>query len=254
MDGTLLDENGVLNDEFFDILPKLKEKGVTFAVASGRQYYNLLEKFNKVKDEILYIAENGTYVVHKGKELYSNFLSLDIVHELIDLGRAITNCELVLCGKNSAYIECSSESFVKEVKKYYHRYEIVEDLKMVKDEILKFTICDFLGAAENSNKHFSLYRDKLQVTVSGSIWLDIVNQGVNKGIAISKLQSLLNISPKETMVFGDYYNDLEMLQSAYHSYAMENAHDDIKKHARFIAKSNKDNGVIETIKENFQLK
>ena len=50
------------------------------------------------------------------------------------------------------------------------------------------------------------------------------------------------------MVFGDYLNDLEMMVSAYHSYAMENAHDDLKKVARFRAKSNDENGVVQAIK------
>ena len=50
------------------------------------------------------------------------------------------------------------------------------------------------------------------------------------------------------MVFGDYLNDLEMMLSGYYSYAMENAHEDLKKVARFRAKSNNDNGVIDVIK------
>ena len=50
------------------------------------------------------------------------------------------------------------------------------------------------------------------------------------------------------MAFGDYLNDLEMMSSAYHSYAMENAHDDLKKVARFRAKSNDESGVVHAIK------
>ena len=51
------------------------------------------------------------------------------------------------------------------------------------------------------------------------------------------------------MVFGDYLNDLEMMESAYYSYAMENAHEDLKKVSRFKAKKNTENGVVEKIKE-----
>ena len=74
-------------------------------------------------------------------------------------------------------------------------------------------------------------------------------KGINKGVAISEVQELLNIDYNETMVFGDYLNDLEMMSSAYHSYAMANAHDDLKKAARYIAKSNDDNGVVQAIKK-----
>ena len=64
-----------------------------------------------------------------------------------------------------------------------------------------------------------------------------------------KVQKVLNIGYDETMVFGDYLNDLELMESGYYSYAMENAHEDLKKVSRFIAKKNTENGVVEAIKE-----
>ena len=42
------------------------------------------------------------------------------------------------------------------------------------------------------------------------------------------IQKKFNISKKETMVFGDYLNDLEMMENAYYSYAMKNGHEKIK--------------------------
>ena len=114
---------------------------------------------------------------------------------------------------------------------------------------MKVTICDFRGSEENSNNYFVEYRDKAQVTVSGDIWLDITSKNINKGVAIKEIQELLGINYEETVVFGDYLNDLEMMESGYYSYAMKNAHDDLKKVARFIAKSNDENGVVEAIKE-----
>ena len=226
----------------------LKEKDIIFAAASGRQYYNLLERFKDIKDDMMFIAENGTFVVYKGKELIVNSLEKNIAKELIEIGRTIPNSYVILCGKNSAYIESHDERLIKQTAKYYERYKIVEDLTSIDDDILKVTICDFNGSENNSNNYFDEYRDKVQITVSGEIWLDIVAKGINKGVAINEIQNLLNIDYKETMVFGDYLNDLEMMSSAYHSYAMANAHDTLKKAARFIAKSNDENGVIQAIK------
>jgi len=250
MDGTLLNSEGKIPQEFFNVFTKLKEKNILFVAASGRQYYNLLENFYSIKDHILFIAENGTYVMQQGKELYSSFLDTSTIHELIELGRKTEGAEIVLCGKHAAYVETDKEELIEEVKKYYARYEIVDNLLEVKDHILKFTLCDFKGAADNSHKiFFPLYKDTLQIAVSGHLWLDIVNNDVNKGAAIKSIQKKLNISPEETMVFGDYFNDVEMLQSAYYSYAMENAPEGVKKHARFVAKSNTEHGVLHTIKE-----
>ena len=45
------------------------------------------------------------------------------------------------------------------------------------------------------------------------------------------------------MVFGDYNNDLQMLELAHFSYAMANAHSAVKKIARFETKSNLEEGV-----------
>lgn len=248
MDGTLLNDNHEIHEEFDDVFNELCNKEIIFAAASGRQYYNLLKKFENIKDNIIFIAENGSLVIYKGEELQVSSLNRNIAIELIEIGRTIENAYVILCGKKSAYIESSSKRLITQTRKYYEKYEIVEDLTKIEDEILKVTICDFNGAEKNSNHYYNLYKDKVQITVSGEIWLDIICKGVNKGAAISKIQQLLNIKYEETMVFGDYLNDLEMMLSGYYSYAMENAHEDLKKVARFRAKSNNDNGVIDVIK------
>lgn len=249
MDGTLLNDHDKLNEEIFDIIMKLKEKNILFVAASGRQYYNLLNKFSKVKNDIIYIAENGSYVIYEDTELYSSIIDRAAIKKFIKLARKTESCEIVLCGKKSAYIEKNYKEFIDEVERYYLKYEIIDNLDDVTDDILKFTIYDFKGSAENSNLVFTpVYDDKFKITMSGKHWLDIINSDVNKGIAIKYLQEKFNIKPEETMVFGDYFNDIDMLHSAYHSYAMENAPDEVKKHARFAAKKNTENGVLEVIK------
>ena len=53
------------------------------------------------------------------------------------------------------------------------------------------------------------------------------------------------------MSFGDYLNDAEMMKETYHSYAMENAHPEIKKLARFHAPSNEESGVTSVLNKMF---
>ena len=242
MDGTLLNSKKELSPEFYDVFEELKKRNILFAAASGRQYYTLAKEFNDIKDDMLFIAENGTFVVYKGKELVVNGLDRELANELIRIGRTIENADVVLCGKNSAYVESSDERFLGEVRKYYERCEIVDDLEKVDDTVLKVTMCDFNGSEENSNKYFDKYRDELQVTVSGDIWLDITAGGVNKGVAIKEIQDLLGIDFKETMVFGDYLNDLEMLKKVNYSGAVNNAVDDVKKIVNYISTSYDKNG------------
>jgi len=85
--------------------------------------------------------------------------------------------------------------------------------------------------------------------VSGKHWVDINNKGVNKGIALEEIQKSLNISYEETMAFGDFYNDISMLEKAYYSFVMENANEDMKQYGNFIAESNVNNGVLKAIEK-----
>ena len=65
-------------------------------------------------------------------------------------------------------------------------------------------------------------------------------------------QKNLGISYDETMIFGDYLNDYSMMTSGKYSFAMKNAHPQLKEISNFITKKdNHENGVLETIKEYF---
>ena len=73
IDGTLLDSNKNLSPDLFDLIKKLKEKDVKFAIASGRQYFNLLDNFKDVKEDLVYISDNGSIVYdNNGKSIYTD--------------------------------------------------------------------------------------------------------------------------------------------------------------------------------------
>ncbi|WP_207432050.1 Cof-type HAD-IIB family hydrolase [Sabulibacter ruber] len=250
MDGTLLDPQHQLSEDFYPIYYALKEKGILFAAASGRQYYNLLNLFKPIKDEIVFLAENGSYVAYRGQEILVQAMDPAVTKQTLQKAGTVPGVHLVLCGKKTAYVESSHEEFRRNVDLYYDEVQVVENLMDVEDdEFLKIAICDLAGAENNSNTYFQAEREYLQVTVSGSIWLDICHKEANKGKAMEVLQASLGITPEETMVFGDYLNDLKMIQKAYYSFAMENAHPDIKAAARFQAKSNSQNGVLEVLQQ-----
>lgn len=250
MDGTLLNSKKELNPVFFDMFDQLKAKKVLFAAASGRQFFNLQNEFAAIKDEMIFIAENGSYVVYKNRDVLVQALSKDVVHDLIRIARKIPDAYIILCGKQQAYIENTDDRFMENVNMYYDRQLLVKDLLEVEhDQFLKIAICDFGGSEQNSYTWFKPLENELQVKVSGTLWLDLSHRLANKGRAIKVLQQEFNIEFNETMVFGDYLNDLEMMKEGYFSYAMENAHPEIKEAARFITSSNDDNGVTKVLGE-----
>lgn len=250
IDGTLLNSKKELNPVFYDLFEKLKEKQVLFAAASGRQLFNLQNEFATIKDDLIYIAENGSYVMYNNKDLLVQAIDKRTVDELITIARKVPDAYTILCGKQQAYIENTDPRFMEHVEMYYDKRLVVDDLlKVENDSFLKIAICDFRGSEQNSYTWFKHLENELQVKVSGTLWLDLSHKLANKGQALKMIQQQFNIGFNETMVFGDYLNDLEMMKEGYYSYAMENAHADVKEAARFIAASNDEDGVIKVLEE-----
>ena len=244
MDGTLLNNKSEVSQRFLDQFKELKKKNIQFVAASGRQYQSILRKLHAIKDDISIIAENGGMMKHDNKEHVLLTLTPENVVKAVETLRKLDNAYIVLCGRKQAYIETSDPDFITKFSNYYYDYEIVEDLtKVSEDDFLKIAVYHF----ESTEKHILPFIDELQnsmqAIVSGENWLDISHADSNKAYALNLLQKQLGITKEETMVFGDYNNDLQMLELAHFSYAMENAHEDVKKTARFKTKSNSEEGV-----------
>lgn len=248
MDGTLLPPDGQIPGALWPLLRQLTERGITFVPASGRQYATLAAMFPDAGASLSFIAENGNLVVHAGKVISSDNLEFSVVREVIDTVRSSErNLGLVVCGVASAYIESADAQFVAEARKYYAELETVRDLTDVRDEVLKLAIFDRDDAATTADTVLNRIANSHQVVVSGKHWVDIMTPWADKGRALRSLQRQLGVSQAQTVAFGDYLNDLELLEEADWSFAMANAHPDIKAAARFLAPSNTDNGVISVL-------
>jgi len=244
MDGTLLNSKSEVSDRFFTIYKQLKKHNIQFIAASGRQYYSIVDRFEDIKDEITIVAENGAFVKHGNQELFTTELPFDSISKSINILRKLNNVYIVLCGKDAAYIETKDKTFIEIFKNYYSKYRIVNDLTdITEDTFFKIAAYHFDCSETHIYPAVKHLENELQVIVSGEHWLDISHSNANKGFAIHLLQQKLNISKEETMVFGDYNNDLKMLALADFSYAMENAHPNVKSISKFQTKSNNDFGV-----------
>lgn len=250
MDGTLLDSKKQFPEEIFEIIDALTKEGVHFAASSGRQYYTLAEQFAPVAEEMTFIAENGAMVVDRGETVFVDSMDKALVRTLIEAARKIARGHIVLCGRNSAYVESTVPAFLDNVQPYYARFKIVSDVMAAAetDDICKVAVFSE-GSAETEAYPFLVpYGTKIAVCLSGPHWVDMMNKTVNKGEAIRFLRGRFGIAREECMAFGDYLNDREMMEECAFSYAMENAHPDLKAVSRFECPSNDDKGVITTIR------
>ena len=80
-------------------------------------------------------------------------------------------------------------------------------------------------------------------------WLTVHDKKACKSIAIKTLAACAGFQMENVTVFGDRSNDLEMFKVAATSVAVENASDEIKKHATKIIGTNQDDSVVKYISD-----
>ena len=251
MDGTLLNSKGEVSNLFFELFKKLKFNNIQFCAASGRQYNSIVHKLSPIKDDIIVIAENGGIAKHKDQLLVSNPLSKEKIKAFIPVLRNIKDAEIVICGQNGAFIESKNSDFISLFQEYYKNYKIVDDLFSIinNEDILKIAIYHHSSSEKYIYPALKNYENDILVKISGNNWLDISDEKANKGFALKKVQELLNVSKNETLVFGDYHNDIEMLQEAEFSFSMKNAHQDITELANYTTDSNDNLGVEKILQQ-----
>lgn len=235
MDGTLL-QNGAQepSGEMLDMIRKMKELGIQFVAASGRQYPNLRRMFSPVWQDVIFIAENGSVIVYRDEVLDKTVLPTGQVRELIcDLYRD-DRCDVVASGVSSLYVQPKPrsrpyvDSLLYDTK---NTLTVVDDIVALDQEVVK------VSAMAYDNKALELFADlnrkwggRFQVAVSGPEWVDFTL--TNKGEALGKVQKRLCLQREEMMAFGDNYNDASMFEAVGYSYAMHGAGDEIQRMAR----------------------
>ncbi len=231
-----------------DLLEQLRARGIRFAAASGRAYYTLRENFAPYADRLDYLCENGAFVSCGGKVICTDALDPALVHEIIDCCEALPEAQLVLCGQNRAFHKQPPPEYDPHLQCYYVQHQVLGDLHQVSEPILKVAICNLKDIHATYAALEPVFGKRLNVVVSGDYWMDMMNPQVNKGWALQQMQQYLGVTKEETMAFGDYYNDIQLLEQAGESYVMANAQKEMFAYGKHIAPSNEEYGVAQIIR------
>lgn len=250
IDGTLLPEGtDKINQEIFDVILKLKERGIMFAAASGRQYNSIRELFEPVAHEMIFICENGAYVNCRGYQMSASVIDNRIVEDVVRYIRGLDGCFLTASCTDAMYIETEDEEFYSLLTDGYHNnIKVVEDVLKENLDIIKLSIFKSSGIHDIAEDTVKTWGDRMHVTVAGDIWIDFMDKKTDKGYAIQKIQEVMHILPEETMVFGDNHNDLGMMRRAVESYAVANAQPAVIEAANNLADKNVNDGVLKVLK------
>lgn len=251
IDGTLLDEGtDRLNPELFDIVRDLKEKGIIFAAASGRQYASIRRLFDPVAHDMIFIAENGAYVVCRDVDMLEVMMDRTKAAELVQEIRRMKGCEVAVAAKDAMYIERADTGLYDLlVNGYHNQVKVVEDVLKEDIPMIKVSIYCRDGVDGISQGVKSRWEGTFRTMLAGQIWIDFADYSADKGKAIQSIQKSLLIDRSETMAFGDNGNDLGMLANAEESYAIGNAREEVKKAAKHIADTSRNDGVLKVLRK-----
>lgn len=239
LDGTLLPDGGqAVAPEIFDLILKLKEKGIRFIAASGRQYHSMRLLFEPIKDEISYITENGSLCIHNGQVISRGVIERELGLRIIDAGREYGECHTLLSCESRHYTDSKNTEFIHHMRDVLHNdIAIVDDLHQLQEPFLKLAICDFDGTARLEPFLKERFSAEIRVVTAGKEWVDFLAPDADKGKALATLLGHLNISPENGIAFGDQYNDIEMLQFAGTGYAMKTAAPGVADYADQVTES-----------------
>ena len=249
MDGTLLDSEKRAPADFADWVREHKE--IRTVLASGRQYYTLERQFDDLKDCALFVAENGAIVYNGDEVIYENSMDPKAVEGALEVILGLPGAIPIMCGVGSAYIAEASKEAMTESAKYYARLKFVEDLHeyVHKDRFLKIAVFFAGRDAERAYNSMPELPEGVSPLLSGDRWIDVANDSIGKGEAINKIRIKYGLEKDECMAFGDYLNDMSMILECGQSYAMKNAHEDIKRAAKYVTEYDNDNdGVMRVLR------
>lgn len=264
-DHTLLDSTAHIPQENKRVISLLKEKGINFILATGRN--DIL-----VKDYVKELGIDAPVIGCNGGSLRN--LLTNRLYMLNPLTKPCIKAVFDYCSEREIKIRAFSmthgysneknafspnlNTIVKTYTKVLSEkliYEIVEDMYSLTDgePLLKLVIVndDFKFIEKTQNELKTI--DGIEVVRSNNGCLDIVNKGASKGCALKAYTEDLGFKPEEIVAFGDSENDLSMFETAGFSVAMGNAEKILKDAASMVTLTNDEAGVAYALKKIFSI-
>ena len=282
LDGTMLNQYGIITEKTKKAISKAQEKGVEVMIASGRAITSVKRFSKEINSNKYFISGNGaiTYDIKNNKILYENILSKTKALKIIKI-----------CEENSIYYNVYTENGIiaKNLSYntlYYYKdnltkpdenrthINIVENVydyfEQREEKILKIMICDEHKTVFNSIVIKLKELSEIEVLEVSHMSRKIIKQGtdeialeyfytevsakdVDKWNALEEIIGLMNISKEEVVTIGDNANDLKMITNAGLGVAMGESAPYVKQSADIIAPTNDEDGVAIILNKIFDL-
>ena len=257
LDGTLLDKFGMLSEANREAIKEIKQRGIKFAIVTGRPYFSvgpLLSMWGIEGLVDVIIANNGLEIGIQttGELLLGEKLSVDAIHSILDLYQDIPG-NFCFYGDNALYGE-EMDAFMKRVSVKNHLPAYVVDLKtFIKKDLEKLLLACDPNDLDLINRFYLDHQSELYRGFKSQDYLfEFMHPSVSKLGGIEKLARHLNFKVEEVVAFGDNLNDLEMIQGSGFGVAMINGDDKVKTHAKIIAPHHDEDGFAHIVNQMFE--
>lgn len=256
LDGTLTNPEKKITEHTRQTLIKAQQQGVKLVLASGRPTYGIVPLANLLemdKYEGYILSYNGGEIIDwkTGEMMYKNLLDPEVLPYLYQCAKdndfAIVSYE----GENVLTERPEDEYVLKEAFLNAMKIKKVDNfLEAIKHPIAKCLIVgDAIRLAILEKEMFEHLKDRMGVFRSEPYFLELVPKGIDKAKSLAVLLKEIGIDKEEMIAIGDGFNDLSMIQFAGLGIAMDNAQDVVKQHAKFITRSNTEDGVAYAVEK-----
>lgn len=258
LDGTLLRSDEKTSEYTNNVINSLTERGMLFSYATARSLITAKKATSGINAKIPLIVYNGAFVIDNlsGDILIENYFDdgVNLVLEDLFANKVYPIVYAYIDGKEkfSFVPELCSEGTNKflESRKGDIRTNAVKEINALRAGKIFYITC--IDEPEKLEPLYKKYKDSYHCVYQTDIytkeqWLEIMPLNASKARAVKQLQSLLKC--EKLVVFGDGKNDIDMFELADESYAVENAHEDLKKIATSIISSNDEDGVAKWLDE-----
>ena len=259
IDDTLLNRNKEITPKTRQAILKAQEKGVKFAVASGRLPYGVRPyalELNILENNGFYMGFNGGAILNSKEEIIGkSYLDSKYIKPVYDELKPYNVTTMVHKG-SIIYADRKVNDYTEiESKVIGLPLNLVDDIA----EFVDFPIHKFLIAGEPEKlkeleqvllKKFSADVD---IYLSAPWFLEVMPKGTSKGLGLKSICDYMGIDISETIACGDSFNDISMVQMAGLGVAMANAEEDLKAVADYVTENDCDNDGLAEVIEKFIL-
>lgn len=255
IDGTLLDSGHRVTPRTREQILKIIEMGIPFVIVSARSPSGIYPIMKRNGFHCALISYSGALIMDPDRNvLYTREIERETA-ERIERFLADKKYDMSWC-IYSGDDWLSPDRCDERIRREERIVEALSGEGTVGDlpegaGVNKFLCICAPGSIAGIEREVKEAFPEAEVVRSSDILLEIMAKGISKREAVERYCRHLGILPKDTIAFGDNYNDVEMLEAVGRGYVMGNAPEEIKERFPYVTADNDHDGIAQVLEQVF---